>query len=386
VDQRGSIDRLLKEYTGAGLWAVLTMLVVLAALGASIGIFFPKFEATALLQFPEDKASAVPLPTFKRIASAYSSRGQLQAFIESKRLAGSPAASRLLKKSEQPAFWDQALRPVLPFSRRDQREFGEFKDAAEATVLGVDLSADAASERVAVDMTDILAGLIANAVVRERVRSWVLAGLATSIGKEKLLKADIVKEELDVQLLERRLADMKAILTKYPEAARMDARQVVSVNPKEGGERFLSPLAQLVGFESEISERREKIRRAERELKQGQLLAAFFLDAERSVSEHATVDQLLPALKQLAGKRFSGSDERQEWVQESALRVDGTLDQFDVAFRQFGVREGVRTNEVAFRTPLRLSLLLAGAGLAVICCIALFRLSIKSARDSSDQN
>ena len=126
----------------------------------------------------------------------------------------------------------------------------------------------------------MLAGYYINAVVRERIRAWTLAGKVDAQAQEKGVRADILRAELDIELYGRRADDMKAMLARYPDAARMDSRQVVSVNPSEGGERYLSPLAQLVGAESAISQRRELIRRWQRELKQKTVLAQFYAKAD----------------------------------------------------------------------------------------------------------
>ena len=261
----------------------------------------------------------------------------------------------MLRQAEDPSFWDKVAAPVLPFSRRDQKEFGDIKDASATTMLGLELTADARTESVAQDMVDLLAGYYINAVVRERIRAWTLAGKVDAQSQEKVVRADILRAELDIELYGRRADDMKAVLARYPDAARMDSRQVVSVNPSEGGERYLSPLAQLVGAESAISQRRELIRRWQRELKQKTVLAQFYSDAGALLDGEVDVAKLLAQLKTLATKSFTHAEAAQEWNQEAALRVNGALDNFEVMRSQFGVRNGIRVGEVASRSPLRLA-------------------------------
>ena len=258
--------------------------------------------------------------------------------------------------AERTSFWDRVATPVLPFSRRDQKEFGDIKDASATTMLGLELTADARTEAVAQDMVDILAAYYVNAVVRERIRAWTLAGKVDAQAQEKGVRADILRAELDIDLYRRRAEDMKALLARFPDAARMDSRQVVSVNPSEGGERYLSPLAQLVGAESAVSQRHEMIRRWQRELKQKSVLAQFYAGADALVEREVEVSKLLAELRALAKVTFSHAEADQEWNQEAALRVSGALDNFDVMRGQFGVRNGVRAGEVASRTPLRLAL------------------------------
>ena len=51
--QVGQINALLRKYLGVGLGVALLVPLTLAGAGFAVGLFFPKFEATALLQFPE---------------------------------------------------------------------------------------------------------------------------------------------------------------------------------------------------------------------------------------------------------------------------------------------------------------------------------------------
>ena len=132
------------------------------------------------------------------------------------------------------------------------------------------------------------------------------------------MHADILRAELDINSIARRAEDMKAILARYPDAARMDSRQIVSVNPSEGGERYLSPLAQLVGAESAISQRREMIRRWQRELRQKAILAQFYA-MPRACGPRDRSEKLLAELKALSTKIFSHADSEQEWNQEAAF-------------------------------------------------------------------
>jgi hypothetical protein len=159
----------------------------------------------------------------------------------------------------------------------------------------------------------------------------------------------------------------------------MDARQVVSVNPSEGGERYLSPLAQLVGAESAMSQRREMIRRWQRELKQKTILARFYADADALLDLEVEVTKLLVELKALAKRAVAHADAAQEWNQEAALRVNGALDNFEVMHSQFGVRNGIRAGEVASRSPLRLAGLGIAAGLVLLGALALVRATFPAA-------
>jgi hypothetical protein len=405
MKERQAVDRLLRRYVGIGVVPVLLLVIGLGAAGVVVGVLFPKFEATALLQFPEaqrrpdaktldplaveqrlpdPKANLIEFSAYKRVAASYDSPVPLRNYIAATGLTASTAAEALVRQAGSASFWEAAAVPILPFSRRDQKEFGDIKDAPAAALLGLELVAVAPTASMAEEMLSILAGYYTNAVLRERVRAWILAGKLDSQSPQKGLQADILRAELDIELYARRAEDMKAVLARHPDAARMDARQVVSVNAAEGGERYLSPLAQLVGAESAISQRREMIRRWQRESKQKQVLAEYFAGAELLVDQESNVTKLLPALKSLSSRTFASIDPAPEWRREAALRVDGALENFEVMRGQFGVRNGIRISGASGRSPVRLGLMAAGIGLAMLGALAFLRASLAALREDSN--
>ena len=396
-----TIDDLLERFVGVSARVALLLPIVLAVLGALVGVSLPKFEAIGMLQFPEEQKivenkpgeqkpldpmtrdvnyNVIELAAYKRVAGSYNSSPQLLAYLEAAGLRGKPGAERLLRQSESAAFWNKVAVPVLPFSRRDQKEFGDIKNASVTTMLGLELSTDAATAQMAEQMLGIMAGYYTSALIRERIRAWVLAGKVDSQSQEKAVQADILRAELDISLYARRAEDMKAILAKYPDATRMDSRQIVSVNSTEGGERYLSPLAQLVGAESAMSQRRELIRRWQRELRQKPVLAQLYDASEGLVDREFEVKKLLRELKALSAKTFTHADSEQEWSKEAALRANAMLDNFEVMLSQIGIRNGVSVQPVANRDPLRLALLGALAGFVLLGLIAFLRGTVLSMR------
>lgn len=399
------MQNLFRQYVGIGVVPAVLLVLVLLGAGVTAGVLFPKFQAEAMLEFPERQrvtektsdaqkqaealananANVVELPLYKRVEAAYDSADQLRTWLEATGLSAQPAAQRLLKQAEDGKFWTTVSVPVLPFSKQDQKTYGDIKDASSTQLLGLQLKTDARTEATAAEMIGIMARYYTSAVVRERVRAWVVAGRVEAEGTAQTLRADIVKAELEIGLLTRRAEDMKAIIARHPDAARMDARQVVSVNAAEGGERYLSPLAQLVGAESAVSQQREEIRRLERKIAQRELLGKFYTGASQAIDATPEVSRLLPALKTLAEASFAGADAKQDWVREARLRVDGALDNFSAMQGQFGVRNGVRVEAVAMRDPLRLGALGAGLAIALLAGAAFLRASLRSMREERER-
>ena len=382
------MDALARRYIGVGAGGAAVGLALLAIAGGAVGLLFPKYEATALLQFPEPAKDAealkrfesnhIELATYKRVSASYESAAPLASYLNAVWLSGQPASERLLKQAEAPGFWPKTASPVLPFSRRDQKEFGDIKEAAGTTVLGLELTANARTGGLASEMLTGLAGYYTNAFVRERVRSWILAGKFESQSQLMTLRSEILKAELDIELSKRRGEDLKALLARYPDSSKLDTRQVVSVNAAEGGERYLSPLAQLVGVETSVSQKREAISRLQRDLLQREVLAKYFASANELIDREPDAGKLLAGLRALASTTFAHAREADEWNKEAAYRVSGALDNVEVMRGQFGVRNGIRVGEVMSRSPARLAGLGFALGLALIGAIAFLRAAVLS--------
>lgn len=392
------VKSLVQEYVGVSPAAAASVIVALGAAGVVAGLLFPKFEATALLQFPEPqkvseqriepKANLVELAAYKRMAASYDSVEQLREYVEGAGLAKEAAAARLIKQAEDPKFWNKSAVPVLPFSKQDQKQFGDIKDASATTLLGLELKADARTPEVAQQMVGVLGAYLTNAVMRERIRSWALAGKVESTSSEQGLRADIIKAQLDISLAERRIEDMKGVLKRHPEAVGMASRPAVNVDMSserqdrsDRSDRFLPPVAQIVGAESLISYRREQIRRFEREARQKQVQAKFFVVATDLVDQNGNAKQLLEALNALSRSTFGSVASSDEGVKEATLRVDATLDGFKAMYNQFGVRNGVAVAEVASRDPVRLGALGLALGLGLLGGIAFLRVGLRSMRE-----
>ena len=376
------IDRLSRVYLGMRVLFVLAFLIVISLGCAMIGWLFPKYDAIAMLQFPMESRvtsgefgavgrNVIDLPEYKRVAAEYDSRANMAEYLEATSHHDSVAARRLLEGWENSGSW--TAQPVLPISRRDRKDYGELKDAASVALLGLELKASAHTGPIAVEIVNILAGYFTNTVLRERIHLWVVAEKVGWLSSAKNKQADVLRSRLEIELASRRIQEMKEILVRYPEATQMDTRQVITLNAPTGSERFLSPLAQLVGAESSISHRREKILRLNRDLLKGELLTQFLLAAEPMVDQHPDTANLLLALFELVHKTFPKEGTGEEWAREAKLDVMGTLEAFAAMRSQFGIRRDVRLEKSRSRNPLRLALLGAVLGVVLLGGGALLR-------------
>jgi hypothetical protein len=365
-------DCWLRINVGIGLVGCSAVVVFLALTGAVAALVFPKCEATALLDTPG--ASTVEL---KQVLPGYASGTALQRFLVATGTNESSAAQRLITQARSGAFWEKVATPVVPITRKDTKEIGDLKDGLTTNLIGLELKADAGEPETAEAMVLLLGNFYANALLRERIRGWIVSGQGESRTRQKTLRADTISTQLEIDSTRRRITALESIVAHYPEASRMEGRQVVSV--AEGGDRFLPPTAQLVAAESQVSRLQESILRNERRVRQLDLLAAYYERADAVFKSELVTPKLIQELQALADSTFTGSDSEAEWSRETRLRTEATVAGFAVVQDALGIRNGTRVAPVASRSVSRLALLGAGLGLILIAAVSFIRVTMRAA-------
>ncbi len=175
--------------------------------------------------------------------------------------------------------------PDILLQLEQERERAQDKDrkAAMTVYLGLRLTHAAADPVEAANVATWLGGYFKDVATREAVRDQVLRWTAeTRQFSDRALERKL-KYEFDIQQAQNRAISLKKIVASYPESARREAQQVVDV--RKDNEKFMSPLAQLVGAESEIIEIREKVLKLDREIEQQTFAKAMVGDAEAAVNQ-----------------------------------------------------------------------------------------------------
>jgi hypothetical protein len=127
---------------------------------------------------------------------------------------------------------------------------------------------------VATWLGDYFKDVATREAVREQVSRWTADNRQFS---DRALERKL-KLEFDIEQAQKRTTALKAIVAAYPDAARRDSQQVVDV--RKDNEKFMSPMSQLVGAESEIIDIRERLQKLDREIEQQSFVKSLVLEAE----------------------------------------------------------------------------------------------------------
>ena len=160
--------------------------------------------------------------------------------------------------------------------------------------------------------------------MREQVSRWTADNRQFS---DRALERKL-KFEFDIQQAQKRATALKAIVAAYPDAARRDSQQVVDV--RKDNEKFMSPMSQLVGAESEIIDIRERLQKLDREIEQQSFVKSLVLEAEAAANKAQSGSD---SVRQLSGVITETSKKvKTEAEREKLLSLAADLSQISARF------------------------------------------------------
>lgn len=173
--------------------------------------------------------------------------------------------------------------PDLLLQMEQEREKTQNKDGKAAVYLGVSLNYSAGEPRQAADVATWLGTYFKEVATREAVRDLVSRWAAENWQFSDRALERKLKWEFDIEQAQNRVTALKKVISSYPDAARRESQQVVDV--RKDNEKFMSPMAQLVGAESEMIDIREKLQKLEREMAQQAFAKALIGETQTALGQ-----------------------------------------------------------------------------------------------------
>jgi hypothetical protein len=183
---------------------------------------------------------------------------------------------------------------VLQMERDSEKDKDKEKDKTQgkngvkslkdnSVYLGLRLTHTAADPVEAAEMTTWLGGYFKEVATREAVREQVSRWAADNRQFSDRALEQKLKFEFDIEQVKNRALALKKIVAQYPETSARDTRQVIDV--RKDNEKFMSPLAQLLGAESELIEITEKTQKLNREIEQQAFAGGLLKEAELALKQ-----------------------------------------------------------------------------------------------------
>jgi hypothetical protein len=279
---------------------------------ATVGLATLELDAKKTAPYGDGKTTLLALsrgispPDFKTLAPRFDAAG----FAEFAARRGSIDAT-LRERIERELSIEERRRdllaPVYGSTRNDLRELGESARPQENAVLGVRVSHGSRdrerAKRVVVLVGEFVGETAFLTAVREAVATRVREFEASRLVGENSL----VNARFTIGQLESRGRTLEKMRAAHPDLGKGAPQQVVSV--AEGGSRYLSPAAQVVGVESTLAEYRERVAFADRQVRKAAAQHDFYRRVEALLGPNSNPTALVAEMRKLVAASFpAGAD------------------------------------------------------------------------------
>jgi hypothetical protein len=232
------------------------------------------------------------------------------------------------RKAEDISKW---IKPVYAFSKEDAREFSQLPQDESNSVIGLNLAYEGDSPEKASSYVLFFGKYIRDCLLYVTLCNYVMDGYSNSISEMNKIENEIIEMKYQLLQEENKIKDIRAILTNYPNSAKIENRQLVSV--QEGGERFLAPVTQLVGIESGMAGLRQTIAGLERDREKLTARSDYFTRCYSELKKTGEQGEFLfLLLKSIKDEIFTNKDITKDEVKEVFNNLSIDLQTFDLNF------------------------------------------------------
>ncbi len=270
------------------------------------------------------------IPDYKKYASQFTNLQQFLQFVKKKIKNKELGDLRLgdirqnIQTSEDLAQW---IEPEYAYSKKELKDLAQNMRDFKNFVLGVQIIGEQTTPENARAVVAVLGEFIKDSILYGKLREYIGNQLNKSKTKAKKYDNLIINDELKLRQLTMKRSHMEELLKKYPQAKAMQNRELFSI--PGSGERYLPPLAQIVGIESHIADIKENLAQNQRKKQAADLKLLFFLEIKKRLTADMFGEPLLTKCIKLTDTFFDKEDVPGDVIRE--VRNDLAVDFDNIA-------------------------------------------------------
>lgn len=298
------------------LWRYRWVVVVLGVLGVLAGAW-TSLSSTNYVSQGLFLTPGLSIAGYKQYESALGSEPRLHQFLKLNALEGTHSAKLLEGVLKRPGALSDAVRPVFAITGKDAKVY-DIK-TEDGGIVGIQLTLER-GEKTEKAPVFALAEYLRSTMIELDFKDLMLNQCLDHQTKEQELRNEQIAADFSVRQQQSRADNLRTLIANTPGASNIDNRQVVSV--ENGGERFLSPTAQLVAAEIGISDMKIAEVARERNRVATALNKDFYCRAHDAQAEPMTGQNFFAAIKDIHAEVFKGQDLTKDIVEQTANALD----------------------------------------------------------------
>lgn len=272
----------------------------------------------------------IPIPLFKTSATQFSNPNRLQTFASQDQSLTEEDRQNIKRVFRTAADVNRWIRPVYAYARDDARDFVQLTKDDNAAI-GLNLTYEAASPQAASLYVGLLGRYVRDCLVYVTLFTYIMDESSDASSELSENENQTLNAQFALEQNVKKMRDIQAILAKYPESARIENRQLLSI--QDGGYRYLSPVTQLVGIESAVADQRRRLASLDRTRERLMIRQRYF---SRCIAEMKKIgvggEEILQMLKTTRSQVFTETELAKGSVKEALNELLIDTERFELAF------------------------------------------------------
>lgn len=303
-------------------WMILFVTLSVTAGGLAGSLHLAQYKSEGFFQFggaipavkDKEPGMGISLSDYKRYAASFATSERFADFVQEKKLGSTTGIDGMYKTFQSPNGIMKQIEPVYPFTKLDAKELMDQPKDSSNNVIGLRINYASRSPENAQQMVGLLGRYVMDSIIYRIYSDELQFKRSEMMAKMTKLDNVIITNKELLEKYRRKGADLKQIVSRYPESSRQASRQVISVT--EDSARYLSPVTLLATTEVQTSEANESIRKTKREQRQSALLLEYYDHAKALLDGTKSGETLLRGLEPVKESVFKGKNLEDETIKE----------------------------------------------------------------------
>ncbi|MEI6662355.1 MAG: hypothetical protein WCL01_09525 [Comamonadaceae bacterium] len=313
------------------LWLQRLVIASIATAGALFGGLAGQFSTKYVSEGVILTGDVINASSYKRYESILRNGSNLEKFLERSPQLNKDTASVILGVSESPSGMQELIKPEFALTAKDQKLFG-INNANEKSdaMIGIRVKFEGNVPSLGAPIV-VLGAYIRDTVLRLNVESGITENCLKNQAFAQSMRIEKIKGELAIKQEQARAKTLRSL--KGSSAGGVS--QLISI--EKGGERFLSPQAQLNAVEITISELMLEQVTRDNEVNISEIRKAYYCKAMQTIDKPTNMGAVLAEMKVIQEGIFKDLDSSKPFVVQAANEFELERDGWD-----FGYLRGMR--------------------------------------------
>jgi len=311
------------------LWLQRVVIASIATAGALFGGLAGQLSTKYVSEGVVLTGDVITASSYKRYESVLRNGTNLEKFLERSPQLNKDAASFILGLSESPSGMQELIKPEFVLTAKDQKLFGISTGGENSgNMIGINLKFEGNVPSLGAPIA-VLGDYIRDTVLRLNVESAVTENCLKNQAFAQSMRIEKIKGEFAIKQEQARAKTLRSLKSTG------GVSQLISI--EKGGERFLSPQAQLNAVEITISELMLEQVTRDNEVNISEIRKAYYCKATLTINKPINMGAVLAEMKVLQESIFKDLDSRKPFLVQAANEFELERDGW-----YFGYLQGMR--------------------------------------------